>query len=52
MSVIIFFFVLLVMQQWYVMYPQEGPWYELLIIPLRFELLCSIMIPISIKVIQ
>ncbi|KAJ0988935.1 hypothetical protein J5N97_007291 [Dioscorea zingiberensis] len=37
-------------QQWYVMYPEEGPWYELLIIPLRFELLCSIMIPISIKV--
>ncbi|PKU69452.1 phospholipid-transporting ATPase 2 isoform X2 [Dendrobium catenatum] len=37
-------------KQWYVMYPSEGPWYELLIIPLRFELLCSIMIPISIKV--
>ncbi|GFP82872.1 phospholipid-transporting ATPase 2 [Phtheirospermum japonicum] len=35
---------------WYVRYPKEGPWYELLIIPLRFELLCSIMIPISIKV--
>ncbi|KAK6140891.1 hypothetical protein DH2020_025353 [Rehmannia glutinosa] len=35
---------------WYVQYPKEGPWYELLIIPLRFELLCSIMIPISIKV--
>lgn len=35
---------------WYVEYPKEGPWYELLIIPLRFELLCSIMIPISIKV--
>ncbi|PKI42718.1 hypothetical protein CRG98_036846, partial [Punica granatum] len=35
---------------WYVEYPNEGPWYELLIIPLRFELLCSIMIPISIKV--
>ncbi|KAL0330404.1 UNVERIFIED_CONTAM: Phospholipid-transporting ATPase 2, partial [Sesamum radiatum] len=35
---------------WYVRYPTEGPWYELLIIPLRFELLCSIMIPISIKV--
>ncbi|WKA13296.1 hypothetical protein VitviT2T_030612 [Vitis vinifera] len=28
----------------------EGPWYELLVIPLRFELLCSTMIPISIKV--
>ncbi|GKB66543.1 protein MOR1 isoform X1 [Tanacetum coccineum] len=28
----------------------EGPWYELLIFPFRFELLCSIMIPISIKV--
>ncbi|KAA8526350.1 hypothetical protein F0562_008447 [Nyssa sinensis] len=37
-------------KQWYVLYPNEGPWYELLIIPLRFELLCSIMIPISIKV--
>ncbi|XP_073287651.1 phospholipid-transporting ATPase 2-like isoform X2 [Primulina huaijiensis] len=37
-------------QQWYVQYPTEGPWYELLVIPLRFELLCSIMIPISIKV--
>ncbi|KAG6425308.1 hypothetical protein SASPL_115736 [Salvia splendens] len=35
---------------WYVRYPKEGPWYELLVIPLRFELLCSIMIPISIKV--
>ncbi|XP_048422253.1 phospholipid-transporting ATPase 2 isoform X1 [Pyrus x bretschneideri] len=37
-------------KQWYVLYPEEGPWYELLVIPLRFELLCSIMIPISIKV--
>ncbi|GMH07261.1 hypothetical protein Nepgr_009101 [Nepenthes gracilis] len=37
-------------KQWYVAYPEEGPWYELLVIPLRFELLCSIMIPISIKV--
>lgn len=37
-------------KQWYVEYPNESPWYELLIIPLRFELLCSIMIPISIKV--
>ncbi|KAJ0593727.1 putative P-type phospholipid transporter [Helianthus annuus] len=37
-------------KHWYVLYPDEGPWYELLIIPLRFELLCSIMIPISIKV--
>ncbi|KAG7983659.1 hypothetical protein I3843_04G117800 [Carya illinoinensis] len=37
-------------KQWYVHYPMEGPWFELLIIPLRFELLCSIMIPISIKV--
>ncbi|XP_043701516.1 phospholipid-transporting ATPase 2-like isoform X2 [Telopea speciosissima] len=35
---------------WYVLYPNKGPWYELLVIPLRFELLCSIMIPISIKV--
>lgn len=41
----------LFLQQWYVQYPDEGPWYELLVIPLRFELLCSIMIPISIKVI-
>jgi hypothetical protein len=32
------------------MYPPKGPWYEFLVIPLRFELLCSIMIPISIKV--
>ncbi|XP_031114758.1 phospholipid-transporting ATPase 2 isoform X3 [Ipomoea triloba] len=37
-------------KQWYAKYPDEGPWYELLVIPLRFELLCSIMIPISIKV--
>ncbi|KAL8107222.1 phospholipid-transporting ATPase 2-like isoform X1 [Apium graveolens] len=37
-------------KQWYVQYPNAGPWYELLVIPLRFELLCSIMIPISIKV--
>lgn len=37
-------------KQWYALYPPEGPWYELLVIPLRFELLCSIMIPISIKV--
>ncbi|XP_047065739.1 phospholipid-transporting ATPase 2-like isoform X2 [Lolium rigidum] len=37
-------------KQWYLMYPPEGPWYEFLVIPLRFELLCSIMIPISIKV--
>ncbi|XP_068636046.1 phospholipid-transporting ATPase 2-like [Aristolochia californica] len=28
-------------QQWYALYPEEGPWYELLIIPLQFELLCS-----------
>ena len=37
-------------KQWYVLYSKEGPWDELLVIPLRFELLCSIMIPISIKV--
>ncbi|CAM8958805.1 unnamed protein product [Rhodiola kirilowii] len=37
-------------KQWYVLYPDEAPWYEFLVIPLRFELLCSIMIPISIKV--
>ncbi|KAL2458543.1 Phospholipid-transporting ATPase 2 [Abeliophyllum distichum] len=42
--------ILILLQQWYVEYPNEGPWYELLVIPLRFELLCSIMIPISIKV--
>uniref|UniRef100_A0A453BTR1 Uncharacterized protein n=1 Tax=Aegilops tauschii subsp. strangulata TaxID=200361 RepID=A0A453BTR1_AEGTS len=34
---------------WYLMYPAERPWYDFLVIPLRFELLCSIMIPISIK---
>ncbi|WVZ85067.1 hypothetical protein U9M48_032027 [Paspalum notatum var. saurae] len=38
------------LKQWYLMYPMEGPWYDFLVIPLRFELLCSIMIPISIKV--
>ncbi|KAJ3675744.1 hypothetical protein LUZ60_004786 [Juncus effusus] len=38
------------LKQWYLMYRVEGPWYELLVIPLRFELLCSIMIPISVKV--
>ncbi|KAI8006156.1 Phospholipid-transporting ATPase 2 [Camellia lanceoleosa] len=37
-------------KQWYVQYPNESPWYEWVVIPLRFELLCSIMIPISIKV--
>ncbi|KAJ1685670.1 hypothetical protein LUZ63_017060 [Rhynchospora breviuscula] len=37
-------------KQWYVAYADEDPWYEFIIIPLRFELLCSIMIPISIKV--
>ncbi|KAG6502715.1 hypothetical protein ZIOFF_035001 [Zingiber officinale] len=37
-------------KQWYAQYPEDGPWYELLVIPLRFELLCSIMIPISLKV--
>ncbi|BBM97303.1 hypothetical protein Mp_1g04630 [Marchantia polymorpha subsp. ruderalis] len=36
---------------WYVKYNlTSSPWYEFLVIPLRFELLCSIMIPISIKV--
>ncbi|PUZ46721.1 hypothetical protein GQ55_7G104700 [Panicum hallii var. hallii] len=38
------------LKQWYLMYPVKGPWYDFLVIPLRFELLCSIMIPISIKV--
>ncbi|KAG8063923.1 hypothetical protein GUJ93_ZPchr0004g40384 [Zizania palustris] len=38
------------LKQWYLLYPAEGSWYDVLIIPLRFELLCSIMIPISIKV--
>ncbi|XP_011628910.1 phospholipid-transporting ATPase 2 isoform X2 [Amborella trichopoda] len=37
-------------KKWYVQYPNESPWYEFVVIPLRFELLCSIMIPISIKV--
>ncbi|GLJ45840.1 hypothetical protein SUGI_0964980 [Cryptomeria japonica] len=37
-------------KKWYVQYQRNGPWYEFLVIPLRFELLCSIMIPISIKV--
>lgn len=36
-------------KKWYVQYPKEGPWYDFIVIPLRFELLCSIMIPISIK---
>ncbi|GFY99032.1 aminophospholipid ATPase 2 [Actinidia rufa] len=36
-------------KQWYVQYPNEVSWHELLVIPLRFELLCSIMIPISVK---
>nr|GEV48299.1 phospholipid-transporting ATPase 2-like [Tanacetum cinerariifolium] len=39
-------------KHWYVLYPEAGAWYELLIIPLRFELLCSIMIPISIKMLS
>uniref|UniRef100_A0A0A9CTB8 Similar to haloacid dehalogenase-like hydrolase family protein n=1 Tax=Arundo donax TaxID=35708 RepID=A0A0A9CTB8_ARUDO len=38
------------LKQWYLMYPVEGPWYDFLVIPLRFKLLCSIIIPISIKV--
>jgi len=37
-------------KQWYVKYDDNEPWYQILVIPLRFELLCSIMIPISIKV--
>ncbi|XP_049936477.1 phospholipid-transporting ATPase 2 isoform X2 [Nymphaea colorata] len=37
-------------KKWYVRYPRDAPWYEFVVIPLRFELLCSIMIPISIKV--
>ncbi|KAJ4756002.1 Phospholipid-transporting ATPase [Rhynchospora pubera] len=37
-------------KHWYLRYPNEGPWYGLLVIPLRLELLCSIMIPISLKV--
>ncbi|XP_019177695.1 PREDICTED: phospholipid-transporting ATPase 2-like isoform X3 [Ipomoea nil] len=37
-------------KEWYLRYTEEDPWYGLLVIPLRFELLCSIMIPISIKV--
>eukprot|EP00899_Mesostigma_viride_P002357 jgi/Mesvir1/12121/Mv00382-RA.2 len=37
-------------QIYYLQYPSEDEWYEPVIIPLRFELLCSIMIPISLKV--
>ncbi|KAH7285550.1 hypothetical protein KP509_33G033100 [Ceratopteris richardii] len=37
-------------KKWYVKYPEKASWFEDLVIPLRFELLCSIMIPISIKV--
>ncbi|CAM6082124.1 unnamed protein product [Calypogeia fissa] len=37
-------------KMWYVQYAKKSPWYEFIVIPLRFELLCSIMIPISIKV--
>jgi len=37
-------------KQWYVKYDDNEPRYQILVIPLRFELLCSIMIPISIKV--
>ncbi|CAK9268520.1 unnamed protein product [Sphagnum jensenii] len=37
-------------KMWYVRYPKVSRWYDFLVIPLRFELLCSIMIPISIKV--
>jgi hypothetical protein len=37
-------------QMWYLKYSKTSPWYEFLVIPLRFELLCSIMIPISVKV--
>eukprot|EP00249_Psilotum_nudum_P019167 c27124_g1_i1 orf=428-3133(+) len=37
-------------KKWYLQVPKKEPWFEFLIIPLRFELLCSIMIPISIKV--
>lgn len=37
-------------KKWYVSYPHRAPWFEFLVIPLRFQLLCSIMIPISIKV--
>ncbi|KAJ7549483.1 hypothetical protein O6H91_07G055400 [Diphasiastrum complanatum] len=35
---------------WYVKHPKKVPWFDFVVIPLRFELLCSIMIPISIKV--
>jgi len=37
-------------KMWYLKYSKTSPWYEFLVIPLRFELLCSIMIPISVKV--
>ncbi|KAJ7519907.1 hypothetical protein O6H91_20G059900 [Diphasiastrum complanatum] len=35
---------------WYVKHSKKAPWFDFFVIPLRFELLCSIMIPISIKV--
>eukprot|EP00762_Andalucia_godoyi_P006749 ANDGO_06225.mRNA.1 Phospholipid-transporting ATPase 2 len=34
----------------YLAFPSFDPWYERLVIPLRFLLLCSMMIPISLKV--
>lgn len=37
-------------KMWFLKYPKFSPWFDFLVIPLRFELLCSIMIPISIKV--
>lgn len=35
---------------WYLRFPKKSEWYNFFVIPLRFELLCSIMIPISVKV--
>ncbi|XP_024378284.1 phospholipid-transporting ATPase 2 isoform X3 [Physcomitrium patens] len=35
---------------WYLRFPKKSEWYDFIVIPLRFELLCSIMIPISVKV--
>lgn len=40
----------LVLQLWYLEYPRRERWFDFSVIPLRFELLSSIMIPISLKV--
>lgn len=38
------------LQLWYLKYPRRERWFDFSVIPLRFELLSSIMIPISLKV--